>query len=63
VLAGALEDGNALGDSPVAAVASITRRPCELDYARSVASDWLALTAEQTLRIFLLGQNAARAAT
>jgi glycerate kinase len=63
VLAGAFEDGNALADSPVAAVASITRRPCELDYARSVASDWLALTAEQTLRIFILGQNAARAAT
>lgn len=60
VLAGALEAVD-LDATSVAAVASITRESCTLEYAQSVASDWLALTAEQTLRVYLLGRNAALA--
>lgn len=56
VLAGAVNTRELGGD--VAAVLSITREPCALDHARKAASDWLALTAEQALRVFLLGESA-----
>ena len=62
VLAGAL-DTRELGDTAVAAALSITREPCELETAQRSSSDWLALSAEQMLRVFLLGQSAARAET
>ncbi|HET9932015.1 MAG TPA: glycerate kinase, partial [Polyangiaceae bacterium] len=60
VLAGAMETRE-LDETHVAAALSITRTPCELDQARSSTADWLALTAEQVLRVFMLGQSAARA--
>lgn len=41
-------------------VLSITREPCDLESARRSAYEWLALTAEQMLHVFILGMSAAR---
>ncbi|MFZ5895799.1 MAG: glycerate kinase [Myxococcota bacterium] len=60
VLAGAVAEFAAM-NSDVAAVLSITREPCELKDAQTLACAWLSLTAEQALRVFVLGRAAAAA--
>jgi len=60
VLAGSVGDDFDLAESPVSAVLSITQQSCDLEHARGVARDWLARTAEQTLRVFTLGVDVAR---